>query len=243
MDKYQKERPETIRAMFDTIAKQYDRANSILSFNLHKSWNSRLTSSVLQNNSCTLLDLCSGTGEIAFNYLKKTEHPCRIYLMDFSPEMLECAKKKAKKLKLESHTLSYLVGDVQQIPLLEGEIDCATIAYGIRNVQNPKKCFEEVLRVLKPGGHFAILELTQPENPLLKFGHQIYLKGVLPLLGKWFTSDGDAYRYLCNSIQQFIKPKELKTLLTEVGFHDVKSIPLLGGVATLFKAKKGHLWQ
>ena len=107
------------------------------------------------------------------------------------------------------------------------------MAYGMRNVHEPIKCIQETLRVLKPGGCFGILELTRPQNRLLRFGHNIYLRTFLPLLGKWLTASPEAYQYLCRSIQAFLSPEELEALLKSNGFVQTRCIPLTGGIATI----------
>ena len=182
---YCKENPQTIQSLFNSIAGRYDLTNAVLSFNLHKRWNSALVQHVLKPHlPKVFLDLCSGTGDIAFNYLHSAPHSCQACLIDFSSEMLEHAKHKANKYSFDRHQISYLEADVQQLPLQDQFADCATMAYGIRNVQYPTHCFQEIFRVLKPGGCFGILELTRPRNRLLRFGHQLYLRTVLPLLGE-----------------------------------------------------------
>jgi demethylmenaquinone methyltransferase/2-methoxy-6-polyprenyl-1,4-benzoquinol methylase len=113
------------------------------------------------------------------------------------------------------------------------------MAYGIRNVQDPKSCIHEVARLLKPGGRLGILELTRPSFPLLRLGHQFYLKTIIPFFGKWLTDNEDAYRYLCRSIQTFIEPQEIEKLLIEARFQKTKRIPLTGGIATLIVGTKG----
>jgi demethylmenaquinone methyltransferase / 2-methoxy-6-polyprenyl-1,4-benzoquinol methylase len=187
---YQKENPETIQELFNAIAKQYDRVNGVLSLQLHRYWNSKLVNSLLRKReSETILDLCCGTGEIAFRFLQKSHRPCEAYLLDFSEEMLLCGEEKAKKCKLQTHQIHYLQADAQEIPLPDSSVDCITMAYGIRNIKDPLRCAKEAFRVLRPGGYFGILELTQPANVLLRMGHQLYLKTAVPLLGKWLTSN------------------------------------------------------
>lgn len=240
MTKYQKENPETIQAMFGSIAKNYDRTNAIQSLMLHRHWNNFLIEIAQRTNPRNkILDLCCGTGDIAFGLLKNTPKPCQAYLLDFCPEMLECAKEKAGKLKyLEPHSLRFLQADAQKIPLPANSIDCATVAYGIRNVKDPVKCVQEAFRVLRKGGSFSILELTQPENRFLRWGHAFYLKNVIPLLGKIFTSNQRAYSYLQNSIKAFTPPQELEKILKQAGFKKISRESLTGGIATIITGVK-----
>lgn len=235
---YQKDSPETIQAMFNHIANRYDLTNAVLSFSLHKRWNRSLVKHVQHPPSPIYLDLCSGTGDIAFDYLKRIPSSCHAYLIDFSSEMLECAKRKSSKSSLNHHQISFLEADVQKLPLPNQFADCTTMAYGIRNVQNPSRCIQEIFRVLKPGGFFGILELTRPRYRLLRLGHTIYMRTILPLLGKWLTDNRQAYQYLCQSIQSFITPEELESLFSTYGFSQIKRHSLAGGIATILTGSK-----
>lgn len=240
MTKYDKTNPASIQAMFNSIAKSYDRTNAVLSFQMHRLWNRELVrQTALTCHPDTMLDLCCGTGEIAFNYLKKAQKPCHMHLLDFSEGMLLYAKEKAKQLNIPScHQLSYIQADAQAIPLQNASISCATMAYGIRNIKDPAACMREVYRTLKPGGSFGILELTEPSNAILRLGHRAYLRTALPTLGWFLTSNQEAYQYLCNSIHTFIKPAELQRLMMQAGFEKITISPLMGGIATILFAKK-----
>lgn len=240
MPEYKKGNPETIQEMFGSIAEQYDKTNAVLSFNLHKYWNKCLVDTVIKGCEpfSDIADLCCGTGEIALTYLKQNPPECSVYFIDFCKEMLACARDKAQHDAFKKYKLTYMQTDVQEIPLYDASIDYATMAYGIRNVKDPAQCLREVHRILKPGGRIGILELTQPENPFLRLGHKMYLKGVLPLIGKAITSNREAYQYLCNSIQGFIKPREIEKILLEIGYDSPCITPLTGGIATIISARK-----
>lgn len=239
MPTYRKDNPESIQSMFASIASRYDLANKVLSFNMHRFWNSQLIHEITdRHNPESLLDLCCGTGDIALTFLKQAKTPKTIHMLDFCPEMLEGAKAKTKPTDVLKHHISFITADAQVIPLADDSVVCATVAYGIRNVKSPEKCIKDVFRVLKPGGGFAILELTEPNNKFLRFGHRLYLKTVLPTLGKLLTSNEDAYGYLCNSIKEFVKPADLEQMLKETGFVHTMRRPLLGGIATIMYGKK-----
>jgi demethylmenaquinone methyltransferase/2-methoxy-6-polyprenyl-1,4-benzoquinol methylase len=236
---YDKQDPRTIQAMFGSIARGYDRANAILSFQMHKRWNAVLVSKVTSpHRPETLLDLCSGTGDIAYEYLKNETPPRQAYLLDFCPEMLECAKQKVHKYGLQRHSIHFVQGDAQDLPFPASNFNCATMAYGIRNIKDPLKSLQEVYRVLQPGGVLGILELTQPQNPVIRAGHKLYLKTLLPLLGRLVAKNQEAYRYLCHSIQAFVPPEQLEKLLKEAGFKEVRRTPLTFGIATILVATK-----
>lgn len=237
---YRKDSPESIQTMFNSIAKRYDLTNAVNSLNMHRRWNHQLVQKVMNPlHSHTLLDLCAGTGDIAFDYLNTAKIPCHAYLIDFSHEMLEHAKLKADKLSFNHlHHISFIQADVQELPLGNESADCATMAYGIRNVQHPSRCIQDVFRVLKPGGCFGILELTRPSSRILRFGHQLYLRTFLPFMGKWLTANQDAYHYLRNSIDTFLSPAELENLMKEQGFVQTQKHSLMGGIATILIGHK-----
>lgn len=231
---YQKTEPETIQSLFSSIAPYYDRTNALLSFGLHERWNGVLVNALSSFSPSSLLDLCAGTGEIAFNFLK-INPLAQATLLDFCPEMLAVAEAKGISFKKR---FSLIEGDAQAVSLPDASFDAVSIAYGIRNVQNPEQCFQETYRLLRPNGVFGILELTRPNNRFMRFGHACYLKTFLPLLGKWVAKDQQAYRYLSQSIQSFVSPLDLKKNLSTVGFSSILIKPLMSGIATLILAKK-----
>lgn len=228
--------PSTIQAMFGEIAPRYDQANSWLSFNLHKLWNKKLVKSANLTNPKKLLDLCAGTGEISYLWLKDHELRKEVIMLDFCEGMLQVAKERSHEAR--NHKLKFIQGDAQLIPLKNNSVDAVTVAYGIRNVKESLKCFKEVFRVLKPGGTFGILELTEPNNVIVKAGHKFYLENFLPTIGGWITRKPEAYKYLSSSIQAFVKPQVLVNEMESCGFSEVKMQPLTFGIAHLITAKK-----
>ncbi len=225
--------------MFNSIAKGYDRANAALSFSFHKKWNQILWNEIHSKTpSSPLLDLCCGTGESSLPYLLQQQHPMKAVLLDFSEGMLACAKQKGSDARLHHHQIQYMQADAQSIPLPEASMQSVIMAYAIRNVQDPFCSLSEIFRVLMPGGTIGILELTRPKNPFLRWGHSLYLRTFLPLMGRWITSNQEAYAYLNQSIHSFIEPKHLAQHLSEIGFLEIQIKPLSGGIATLFLGKK-----
>lgn len=240
--KYMKSNPETIVEMFSTIANKYDRANAVLSFNLHKYWNRQLVKNVLKRTkptSCAFLDVCCGTGDIALEIMKFQKTSSEVFFLDFCPEMLKCAEKKIDLFRnINIHEPIFIQGDAQNLPFQDHQMDCITIAYGIRNIKSPEKCIQESYRTLKKDGIIGILELTQPSNKILKYSHNIYLQKIMPQLGKLIATNKNAYDYLCNSINTFIPPNELMNMLSDHNFQNVTKISLLGGIATILIAEK-----
>lgn len=236
---YDKQHPESIQTLFDRVAQNYDRGNAILSLGMHKLWDASLVQQVVIPQKPNLyLDLCAGTGAISFRYLEQCPHPPKTVLLDFSSEMLECARKKAETRNWNKLPIEYIQADAQSIPMESCTTDCVTMAYGIRNIKNPQQCLEEIYRVLKPGGSVGILELTRPSRSFLRWGHSLYLRLVLPTVGRWILGEGQAYQYLCQSIHDFVQPSVLLKSMETIGFQSPQAIPLLGGVATILTAKK-----
>ena len=229
---YKHSAPETIQALFASIAENYDKANTAFTFGLHKRWNEKLIASL--EGSKRLLDLCAGTGEIAFGFLKRNPDAEAI-LLDFCPEMLAVAQKKGARFK---ERFEMIQGDAQAIPLSNNSVDSVSISYGIRNVKEPSLCFAEVYRVLTSGGVFGILELTRPPSKFLRAGHRFYTNTFVPLLGKLAAKNKEAYKYLIQSVDLFSAPEILETTLKESGFRQVRRRSLMGGVATLFVSIK-----
>ena len=222
--------PKRIAALFNGIAKRYDRTNALLSFGLNTYWSRRCTSCLAKQKPQNFVDLCGGTGEITRRLSKKIPLE-RAVVVDFSAGMLEVGKKIAP-------TIETIEADVCSVPLEEGSFDCAAMAYGIRNINDRPAALSEAFRLLKPGGYFIILELTRPANRLLRLGHHIYLKLAVPLMGRLSTEKGSAYTYLSQSIEGFIDPSALKKELSEARFEKVKATPLSGGIATLVEGSK-----
>jgi ubiquinone/menaquinone biosynthesis methyltransferase len=215
-----------------------------MSFHLHKVWNQKLVEALAFDRApLRLLDLCAGTGEISFRYLKYCQKkgcmPPEFVLLDFSEEMLKVAQKKVDRLDDALKPKFHLIqGDVLELPVCEASFDAASVAYGIRNISDVEGFIKQVAKVLCPGGKFAIVELTRPDNKVFKALHSLYLRTAVPLIGKWACKNEQAYNYLCSSIQAFIQPQEIKKMLASFGFCDIKEKKLSAGIATLIVAKK-----
>jgi demethylmenaquinone methyltransferase / 2-methoxy-6-polyprenyl-1,4-benzoquinol methylase len=232
---YTKSSPQTIQTLFSKIATRYDLCNSALSFNLHKRWNKNLVRELLCTRADNILDLCAGTGDIAFEFSRHLPPETKINLLDFCGPMLEVAKKKAAGLK---STFEFIQGDATALPFTHDTFSQVSIACGIRNVHDPKKCMNEAFRVLKKGGVFGILELTCPKNSLIRTLHSFYLKFFVPLIGKLTTAHKEPYQYLDQSIKEFQTPEAMKSTLEAIGFKEVKIIPQSLGIASILIAKK-----
>lgn len=231
---YKNSSPDSIQDLFSSIASRYDTGNKVISLGMNQKWNEALVAALKPYPVSHLLDLCAGTGDIAFTFLK--HHPDSfVTLVDFCDDMLRIADIKGAPYKNQFKTIT---GDALAIPLEDLSVDGITIAYGIRNVQDPKQCLREMYRVLKPGGVVGILEGTRPQSMFLRLGHRLYLKMLLPLIGKWVSKNKDAYSYLSQSIHTFLAPEKLMESMRDIGFQNIKKKPLFGGATTLLIAEK-----
>lgn len=235
---YSKAAPKTIQEMFGKIAKRYDLCNRALSFNLHRVWNRKLVKELLKANAPSkILDLCAGTGDIALEFARQKK-TVDVTLLDFCAPMLNIAKEKTESHAQDKAAFSFVEGDATNLPFKEGMFSHISVAYGIRNVQNPLKCVQEAHRVLLPGGVFGILELTRPKNRIMGSFHSIYLKTFVPMIGSLVTQDKEAYQYLNQSIKQFQTSSTLEKMLEETGFQDVRTIPVTLGIASIIIGSK-----
>lgn len=219
-----------IQKMFGTIAKNYEKTNVWLSLGLCHYWNRILVKKISRKKH--LLDLCAGTGVVGLEFLKRNPQ-AKVTLVDFCPEMVEIAKKKAKDM----NHVSVYQADCQELDFLTSSFDAISMAYGIRNLTNISRCLAHCQRLLKPNGELYILELTRPKMRFVRFFHKIYLKFFVPLIGKICTKEPVAYHYLSSTVKDFTPPSEIKKKLEEHNFT-VRILPLNFGIATLFCAKK-----
>lgn len=206
------EESKVLENYFDEIAPNYELMNSLLSLNLDKIWRQRLLSEALKDSPETILDVACGTCDILRLFLS-TNHQLKVYGLDLSFGMLHEGKKRDNNLNL-------IRGNGVQTPLPDNSFDVITIAFGFRNMPNYLDFLKESYRLLKPGGKLIILELTQPQNPILKLGNTVYLKSVLPFISSFFGRNNEAYDYLARSIQAFPNQESVMQLFQEAKFSN-----------------------
>lgn len=226
---------EQVTKMFDNISKEYDSLNRVISFGIDVKWRNKVVDIVGDTNPETILDIATGTGDLAIN-LAKTQAK-KIIGLDISDGMLEVGRKKINKKALNS-TIEMVLGDSENLPFETNSFDAITVAFGVRNFEHLDKGLSEILRVLKPKGIFVILETSVPTKTPFKQGYNLYTKYMLPLIGKLFSKDRSAYSYLSESASMFPFGDALNNILREIGFIDVKDHPQTFGVATIYTASK-----
>lgn len=226
---------EQVTQMFDTISKEYDGLNRVISFGIDIKWRKKVVDIVNKQQPDTVLDIATGTGDLAINLAKTSA--TKIIGFDISPGMLEVGKKKIAQKQLD-HKIEMVLGDSEKMPFEDNAFDAITVAFGIRNFENLEQGLSEILRVLKPNGVFVILETSVPTKTPFKQGYKFYTKRILPLIGKLFSRDKVAYSYLCESASVFPYGEALNNILRKIGFINAEALPQTLGVATIYTASK-----
>jgi demethylmenaquinone methyltransferase/2-methoxy-6-polyprenyl-1,4-benzoquinol methylase len=224
-------RPEKIAGMFDAIAARYDFLNHLLSGGLDWYWRWRAIRALRLQRRDVILDLCTGTCDLAVQAIRSGA--TRVVGIDFAGEMLRIGQRKLAKRHLERR-VTLVRADAMQIPIADCAADAITIAFGIRNVQDPEVACREMVRVLKPGGRLAVLEFSIPRVPVLRHAYVWYFRHVLPRIGRLISRHGDAYDYLPTSVGAFSGPREFAGVLAAAGFADVRTVRLTFGVVYLY---------
>ena len=225
-----------IAAMFDRISPKYDALNHLLSLNIDKVWRRKTAKAVAKSQPKTILDLATGTADLAIA-LAKCNPQAHIIGMDISEKMLEIGKEKVSKKGL-ANQIELRLGDAATLPFESNTFDAVSVAFGIRNFENLEHGLSEIQRVLKPNGRAVILEFSMPERFPIKQLYALYFKHLLPAIGKAVSKDGNAYSYLPLSVEQFPKPKVFLRMLAEKGLENGMAKPLSFGIATLYTSTK-----
>jgi demethylmenaquinone methyltransferase / 2-methoxy-6-polyprenyl-1,4-benzoquinol methylase len=227
-----------VREMFGRIAPRYDLLNHLLSLDIDKLWRRRVArkfSGVLQDSNARVLDLCCGTGDLAFAFRREAPRGAKIIGSDFVPEMLARARAKAAAARA---AVEFIEADALHLPFADASFDLVSCAFGFRNLANYERGLQEILRVLKPGGATGILEFAEPPGKAFGALYRFYFRRILPLLGGMISGNASAYRYLPNSVSTFPFPEELKLRFERAGFSGVRFERWTGGVVTLHAGVK-----
>ncbi len=221
--------PESVREMFGAIAPRYDLANHVLSCGLDFRWRRRVAELVAESEPQTILDLATGTGDLAL-LLQRRFPLARITGADFSGEMLSLARQKGLR--------ETALADARSLPFPDESFDIVTIAFGLRNLPDWLQGLREMRRVIRPGGSLLVLDFSLPRRSLVRSVYRLYLHRVVPLVGATLTGRKDAYSYLGDSIERFPEGAAMLKLMEEAGFKNAKAEPLSGGIVTIYIAAK-----
>ncbi|NTW28715.1 MAG: bifunctional demethylmenaquinone methyltransferase/2-methoxy-6-polyprenyl-1,4-benzoquinol methylase UbiE [Coriobacteriia bacterium] len=227
---------ERVSAIFSNIAGRYDAFNIMASFGIDRLWRRRLVCAAALTPTSRVLDLCSGTGDVAFA-LAEQGRPGEVVATDFVPEMLAVAEEKAARRDLPCPVV-FSVADAQKLPFADATFDVLTVAFGVRNLPRRESNFAEALRVLKPGGRYVILEFSRPTFAPWRAVYHVYLRYVIPTIGWLLTGDRAGFVYLNDSIRQFPRQEALAVELRDAGFSAVTWENLTGGIVALHTAVK-----
>uniref|UniRef100_UPI004047239E bifunctional demethylmenaquinone methyltransferase/2-methoxy-6-polyprenyl-1,4-benzoquinol methylase UbiE n=1 Tax=Polaribacter sp. TaxID=1920175 RepID=UPI004047239E len=226
---------EQVAQMFDSISKNYDGLNRVISFGIDVKWRKKVVKIVGEKNPKQILDIATGTGDLAI--MMADLHPDKVIGLDISAGMLEVGKEKIAKEDL-SDVIEMMVGDSENMPFEENSFDAITVSFGVRNFANLNKGLQEIYRVLKPGGVLVILETSVPTKFPYKQGYQFHSKVILPLVGKLFSKDKVAYSYLSESANSFPFGMAFNNILLKNGFSTAVNKPVTFGVASIYTATK-----
>jgi len=227
--------PVAVNSMFGRIAHRYDLANRVLSGGIDIYWRWRLVSAVRRSQPAAVLDLATGSGDVAFSLASRLPQSARIVGMDFCEPML---REAASKLALHpSENLEFKPGDALALPLPDGSFDAVTIAFGLRNMADRTRCLSEIRRVLRPGGRLFILEFSRPWSWVRPF-YAFHLRHVVPGVAGLLTGDRKAYEYLGESIGEFPGRRDLCSEVLEAGFAGVSATAMTAGIVALHEARR-----
>lgn len=229
-----KAKGKPLQKMFNKVPREYDFLNRLLTLRLDESWRKRAVKAILDEDPAEVMDLGTGTGDLAIR-IAKAKSNIQIVGYDFSASMLKVAREKADKQKLTNVT--FTEGDAAQMPFKNDRFDVISISFAFRNItfKNPNTSLylSEILRVLKPGGKFVILESSQPKNPVIRKIYHAYFHYIVSGIGGKLSASKGAYHYLAYSARHFYNPAGLKSLLTEHGFDWIQYRPLFFGASGL----------
>lgn len=229
--------PAKIAGMFDAIAGRYDLLNTVLSGGVDRYWRHHAIASLKLTGRERLLDVCTGTADVALGAARHVTGAARVVGIDFSGAMLTHGLKKVKQRDL-SGRVQLIRGDAMNLPVATGSVQAATIAFGIRNVQQPEVACRELARVLSPGGRVAILEFGTPSSPIFGPLYQWYSRNILPRIGRAVSRHDAAYSYLPESIGAFPFGDQFAQILSAAGFSRVEARPFMFGAVYLYTGQK-----
>ena len=227
---------ERVKGIFSSIAGRYDTFNTLASMGIDRSWRTALVKAAALGPESRVLDLAAGTGDVTLA-LATQASPAEVVATDITPEMLVIAERKAGSYAGPTR-LTFREADAQELPFPDDSFDVVTVAFGVRNFPDRSRNFAEVLRVLKPGGRYVILEFSTPGFAPWRGVYHVYLRGVIPTIGGALTGDRPSFVYLNDSIRRFPTQERLAAELRRAGFSAISWKDLTGGIVALHTAVK-----
>ena len=228
---------QQVAQMFDRVASRYDFLNHLLSLNIDRYWRRVAIAQLREIAPQHILDVATGTGDLALAALQLTPPPKQITGVDISEKMLELGREKIAKKGL-STTISLQTGDAENLPFDDECFDAVTVAFGVRNFENLEKGLSELHRVLRKGGKLVVLEFSHPQTFPVKQFYGIYSRYLLPFIGKWVSDDQSAYKYLPASVEAFPSGKAFADVLSSQKFNKIQWKPLTFGICSVYTGIK-----
>jgi demethylmenaquinone methyltransferase / 2-methoxy-6-polyprenyl-1,4-benzoquinol methylase len=227
------DKSKLVNSVFSKVYKKYDLMNDIMSFGIHRIWKKKFIEWMNPQPHSKLVDVASGTGDIAKLFSKRNNDTSKITCIEPNADMLEEGKANLKEFK----NIKWLKAQAEKLPLDDNTFDFYTISYGIRNVTDINKTLSEAFRVLKPGGRFMCLEFSKIDNEMVNFIYKQYSK-TIPLVGKYIVGTSQPYEYLVNSIDQFYNQNQIIELMVKNGFSNAEYRNLSNGVSAIHSGWK-----
>ena len=224
-----------VEQMFDTISDKYDHLNRVISFGIDVKWRKKVVKTILEKKPESILDIATGTGDLAISFAEAGAP--KVIGLDISEGMLAVGRKKIAEASLQEK-VKLIQADSENLPFAHETFDAISVAFGVRNFDNLEKGLLEIYRVLKPNGIFVVLETSVPTKTPFKQGYNFYTKNILPVIGKLFSKDREAYSYLCESAASFPYGENFNNILRKIGFINVEDRPQAFGAASIYVASK-----
>ena len=231
------EKAKTVWSHFNRVAPKYDFMNSVLSFGIHHAWKRTAIRMLDLKPGDRLLDVCGGTGDLAVLSAARVKESGHIFIYDINRAMMTTGRDRPENQEHRGH-IHYIEGDAEQIACPENLFEAAIVGFGIRNLTHLEKGFQEMFRVLKPGGKVMCLEFSKPTNPLFRWLYDFYSFNIMPLAGSMLAGSSQSYACLSQTIRMFASPDELKTILENIGFEAVVYRRLTNGIAVIHVGRK-----
>ena len=228
---------EKVQQMFDNIAPTYDKLNHIMSLSVDKLWRRHALKEIVDGTPQRILDVACGTGDSTISIARAAAEGTKVTGVDISEGMMALVTEKAEKAGVLDR-IDLQVADGEALPYEEGTFDRVTCAFGIRNFEHKEKGLEEFRRVLRPGGRAVILELSVPQNKVLRWAYDLYFLHILPWVGGKVSGDKAAYKYLPASVHNFPAPKEFCRMMEEAGFRSVRFRTFTFGLCRMFTGER-----
>lgn len=226
-----------VKNVFDSVANKYDLMNDFMSFGMHRLWKQSLINEAGVRSGQFILDVASGTGDLAKSFAKSIGVNGRVILTDINENMLRRGRDRLVDAGIISNVI-YIQADAEKLPFHDNYFDCITIAFGLRNVTDKSAALRSMYRILKPGGKLLILEFSHPSSDILKKLYDLYSFKIIPTLGEFIANDSTSYEYLVESIRMHPDQETLKQMMIEEGFEDVAYTNLTGGIVAIHKGYK-----